>query len=320
MAVIAPTPIATGPAVPSSADSEVTFDAAYEAFNAWEKNQLQPQANALAANVFNNAQEAVTAANTATAEADAAFGYRNAANSAATTATNAASTATTKAGEAEASAVQASKLNLGAKSSAPTVDNQGAALLTGATYFDTTLGKWRAWNGAAWVDPVSVTAGVTSLNGASGALTRTTLAAYGITDGVATSGDQTIAGNKSFSGNLLVTGGVLGYGVGVGGTVVQATSKSTGVTLNRLCGQITMHNAALIAGATARFAMNNAFVGETDEVSVWLVNPINPSAYDVAVDGIGSGVCVIRLRNTTNSTSYSDSVVIGFAVRKVTTS
>lgn len=229
MAVIAPTPIDAGPAVPSSADSETTFDSAYEAFNAWEKNQLQPQANALASNVFNNAQEAVTAANTAIAEADAALGYRNTANSAATTATNAASTATTKAAEAEASAVQASKLNLGAKASAPTVDNQGAALLTGATYFDTTLGKWRAWNGAAWVDPVSVTAGVTSINGQSGALTIQ----YGLLNKI-------INGNFGINRRAYVSGATTTAGqytldrwkvTGTGGVTFSTTNNKTTVTI-----------------------------------------------------------------------------------------
>ena len=114
-------------------------------------------------------------------------------------------------------------------------------------------------------------------------------------------------------------GGALGYGVGAGGTVTQATSKSNAVTLNKVCGQITMHNAALAANVAVRFAVNNTFVGPADEVSVWIVNPVNPSAYDVAVDGIVSGVFVIRLRNTA-SVSYSDSVVLGFAVRKAATS
>jgi hypothetical protein len=80
-----------------------------------------------------------------------------------------------------------------------------------------------------------------------------------------------------------------------------------------------LHNAALAANVAVRFAVNNTFVGPTDEVSVWIVNPVNASAYDVAVDGITPGLFVIRLRNNT-STSYSDSVVLGFAVRKVATS
>ena len=37
-----------------------------------------------------------------------------------------------------------------------------------------------------------------------------------------------------------------------GGAVTQATSKSTGVTLNKPCGAITTHNAALADGAEGR--------------------------------------------------------------------
>jgi hypothetical protein len=43
------------------------------------------------------------------------------------------------------------KLHLGAKSSAPTVDNSGGALQTGADYFDTTTNRIGVWNGTAWV-------------------------------------------------------------------------------------------------------------------------------------------------------------------------
>ena len=56
-----PTPIEAGPPVPTSAAPEETFDAAYEAFNTWERDELQPGANALATNVFGNAVETVDA-------------------------------------------------------------------------------------------------------------------------------------------------------------------------------------------------------------------------------------------------------------------
>lgn len=121
------------------------------------------------------------------------------------------------------------------------------------------------------------------------------------------------------TGNVLVTSGALGYEVGAGGTVTQDTSKSATVTLNKVCGQILMHNAALAANGTVRFTVNNAFVDFGDEVSVWLASPENPSTYDVAVDGLGPGEFAIRLRNNA-STSYSDSVLLGFAVRKGATS
>ena len=74
---------------------------------------------------------------------------------------------------AAASAVQASKLNLGNKASVPTLDNQGAALLAGATYFDTTLNKWRVWSGSAWVEGISSVAGVSSFNGLTGDVIQT---------------------------------------------------------------------------------------------------------------------------------------------------
>lgn len=98
----------------------------------------------------------------------------NSANAAALSASNALASenaAADSAAESEASAIAASKLNLGPKASAPTVDNQGAALLTGATYYDTVLGKWRVWNGSAWTEGLSAVAGVSSINSKTGVVT-----------------------------------------------------------------------------------------------------------------------------------------------------
>lgn len=135
------------------------------------------KANASAAATNQNAtaagERAVASAASATAstqQADAAMGYRNQASNAATTAGTHAGNASTSANQAEASRIEASKLNLGAKAVAPTVDNQGAALLKGATYMDTSVtpNRWRAWNGTQWVDPVNVTGAVNTVNGKSG--------------------------------------------------------------------------------------------------------------------------------------------------------
>ena len=40
---------------------------------------------------------------------------------------------------------------LGSKSSAPSVDNDGASLVTGALYFNTSANNLNVWNGSAWV-------------------------------------------------------------------------------------------------------------------------------------------------------------------------
>lgn len=47
---------------------------------------------------------------------------------------------------------------LGAKAIAPVLDNDGAALLTGALYFDTVAAEMRVWNGSAWVAAYIATA------------------------------------------------------------------------------------------------------------------------------------------------------------------
>lgn len=68
----APTPIDTAPPVPRSSDPESTFDAQYEAFNTWEHDNLVPQANALAENVYENSLEAAGSATAAAASAASA--------------------------------------------------------------------------------------------------------------------------------------------------------------------------------------------------------------------------------------------------------
>ena len=51
---------------------------------------------------------------------------------------------------------------LGAKAVAPTLDNDGNALATGALYFDTVLTRMRQWDGAAWV---TIEPGITQVAG-----------------------------------------------------------------------------------------------------------------------------------------------------------
>ncbi len=51
-----------------------------------------------------------------------------------------------------------------------------------------------------------------------------------------------------------------------GGTVTQATNKTTGVTLNAASGQITMNGASLAGGAEATFTVTNSEIAATD---VW---------------------------------------------------
>jgi len=120
------------------------------------------------------------------------------------------------------------------------------------------------------------------------------------------------------SGNVVVTnaGGGLGYGAGSGGTVTQATSKSTSVTLNKPTGQITMNNAALAAGASVQFTLANSLVAASDCISLSIVaaSITQTSDYRLAWS-ITSGNVYIVLTNQSVS-SLSQAVQINFAIIK----
>ena len=114
--------------------------------------------------------------------------------------------------------------------------------------------------------------------------------------------------------------GGLGYGIGAGGTVTQSTSKSTAVTLNKPCGQITMSAAALAAGAEVGFAVSNTLVSLNDSV---LISPswatVNPNNYQCRLNYVGGGSFGISVKNI-SAGSLSEALQINFAIIKGATS
>ena len=120
----------------------------------------------------------------------------------------------------------------------------------------------------------------------------------------------------STTGDVLVTGGALGYGVGAGGTVVQATSKSTAVTLNKPSGCITTSSSALAAGATVVFLFKNSSIGaDGSEVLSFTVAGYAADIYTVVASFFAPGVCSVSIKNNT-AASLSEAVPINFAIIK----
>lgn len=109
-----------------------------------------------------------------------------------------------------------------------------------------------------------------------------------------------------------------GYVAGEGGTVTQATSKSTGVTLSKKCGQITMNAAALAADTTVTFTLTNTEVVATDIIILNHVSGGTAGAYLLNAQA-GSGSASINVRNITSG-SLSEAIVIGFAIIKAVVS
>ena len=168
-------------AAPAEAAAAATSATAAAASAVDATNNGAAQVN-LAANQVTLAETAKTAAelaetNAGTAESSASTSASSATSSASTASTGA-STATTKASEAATSATNAATSAtesetakdaaetardaalaaldnfddryLGAKANAPTVDNDGNALIVGALYFNTGTDKLYIWNGTAW--------------------------------------------------------------------------------------------------------------------------------------------------------------------------
>lgn len=120
-------------------------------------------------------------------------------------------------------------------------------------------------------------------------------------------------GAVTIPGALSLTGGTFGYGTGAGGTVTQATSKSTAVTLNKPCGQITMNNAALAAGGTVLFQVTNSLALSS---SIVVVNAnANPAGefYSVWCSHSFAGGFFVCIRNIT-AVPLSDALVLNFAL------
>jgi hypothetical protein len=118
------------------------------------------------------------------------------------------------------------------------------------------------------------------------------------------------------SGEIIITSAAkLGYGTGSGGTVTQATSKSTGVTLDKPTGQITMNNASLAAAAEVSFTLTNSVIAATDVVVVSIASGATAGAYSVQCDATAAGSCRIGVGNRSTG-SLSEALVLNFVVIK----
>lgn len=120
--------------------------------------------------------------------------------------------------------------------------------------------------------------------------------------------DQNIDG-----ADTLLSDGQLGYTAAAQGTVTQATSKSTAVTLNKSAGRITMNGAALGATTNVTFTLNNSYISTNDILILNVSGGATSGAYNCWVSGLAAGSASITVRNITAG-SLSEAVVINFAL------
>lgn len=144
----------------TAAATSATSAAASATAAATSATSAAASATAAATSATSAAASATTAANSVATIAGYATASANSATAAATSATSAAASATaastsaasaaTSATSAAASYDQFDDRYLGSKTSDPTLDNDGNALLTGALYFNSVTNAMKVYNGSSW--------------------------------------------------------------------------------------------------------------------------------------------------------------------------
>jgi hypothetical protein len=114
----------------------------------------------------------------------------------------------------------------------------------------------------------------------------------------------------------------IGYPTGAGGAVTQATSRTTGVTLNKITGQITLFAGTLGGHDADEFTLTNSAIGANDVIVLGIKNGCAAGTrkyYQVHVVAQAAGSCVIsvgNIHNTAVPSTGTDSPVLQFAVIK----
>jgi hypothetical protein len=128
--------------------------------------------------------------------------------------------------------------------------------------------------------------------------------------GVATGTSLNTTGNQTITG-----AGKQGYATGSGGAVVQSSNKSTGVTLDKANGQITMDAASLSAATVVSFTLTNSTIEAGDIIVMNHISGGTLGAY-IFNASTAAGSASINVSNWTAG-ALAEAVVIRFAVIKV---
>ena len=117
--------------------------------------------------------------------------------------------------------------------------------------------------------------------------------------------------------NAILSSGTdgIGYSTGAGGTVTQAGSKATGVTLDKACGAITLNNALLAAATAVTFIVTCASCVAGDLVVLAHSSAGTSGAYLLSVSAVGAGSFSITVYNATGG-GLSEAIVVSFAIVK----
>lgn len=216
--------------------------------------------------------QATNAATSATAAASSASSASSSASAASTSASNAATSETNAAASAASAASALDSFDdryLGSKSSDPTVDNDGNALVTGALYYNSSTQTMKVYDGANWI--AATAAGTTAML---------------VYKYVATAGQTTFSGAASVGGTLSYTSGniiVFLNGASLDSTDYTATNGTS----------VVLGTGAALSDEIVIVAFKSFTVADTytqGEVDALLAGKIGTGSGTVSQSNLASGV------------------------------
>lgn len=148
-------------AAAESAETNASNSASSASSSATSASNSASAAATSASNAATSASSAASSASTATTQASNASSSASAAATSATAAQTAQTAAETARDQTLAAYDNFDDRYLGTKTSDPTLDNDGNALVAGSLYFNSTTGAMKVYTGSAWVD--AYTSGTTFL-------------------------------------------------------------------------------------------------------------------------------------------------------------
>lgn len=169
-----------------------------------------------------------------------------------------------------------------------------------------------SFSGMSLVEATTIT-GTTTTNGGNLRLTANTLSSTN------TNGNIVIAPSGT---GAIIASSPFGYGSGTGGTVTQGTSRTTGVTLDKITGEIVLYAASIAGNDADEFTLTNSNIGANDVVMLCIKSGAAAATrkyYQVHTVAVSAGSCVISVGNLDNATVPStgtESPVIQFVVIK----
>lgn len=117
----------------------------------------------------------------------------------------------------------------------------------------------------------------------------TVVGAVTMNSGLTVTGAVTATTNLTTSG----PGGNFGYATGAGGTVTQVTSRTTGISLAKPCGTITLFSTTTTAGQVTEFTFTNSRLAANDVVI--FSQKSGAGTYIIQTRTVSAGSCIVSV-------------------------